>query len=106
MVKIINAFGDIKTGKQAGSCYQRHYGQQIRRTISAKGGIETKPQVAQRRRFINALAFRKELSRQEKIYLDGYCIAHRLVDDFGVCLTWDKFAMKICLQQPRLTLLN
>jgi len=106
LVKIINDYGDIKVGAQAGSCYQRHYGIQMRRTISPKTGIESKTQRSQRRRFINGLAFRKALSQQAKMYLDGYCIAHRLVDNLGVSLTWDKLAMKICLEQPRLTLLS
>lgn len=105
LVKIINDYGDIKTGRQAGSCYQRHYGIQMRRTISPKTGQESRPQASQRRRFINGLAFRKALSQQAKTYLDGYCIAHRLVDSFGVSLTWDKLAMKICLQQPKVALL-
>lgn len=103
MVKIINTNGDIKVGKQGLCCYQRHYGQQIRRMVNPKTGTPSKPQNTQRQRFIAGLAFRKALTREAKIYLDGYCIAHRLVDDFGAPLTWDKFAMKICLEAPRVT---
>lgn len=106
MVLIINDFGDVKTGRQGSCCYQRNYGRQTRRVIRPKSGTPSVPQNTQRQRFIDGLAFRKGLSHQAKIYLDGYCIAHRLLDGFGVPLTWDKFAMKIALETPKVAVLN
>ena len=101
MVKIINAIGDIKTGRQGEAVYQRHYGQQIRRVVKPKTGEPSKTQLAQRARFQAALAWRKDLSRAARIYLEGYAIANGIVDSYGVSLTWDKFALKIALQQPQ-----
>lgn len=105
MVRIINDFGDVKTGRQANCCYQRHYGRQIRRVIRPKSGTPSAHQNTQRQRFIAGLAFRKSLSHDAKVYLDGYCIAHRITDDLGVPLTWDKLAMKICLEAPKVAVL-
>jgi hypothetical protein len=105
MVKITNAAGDVKVGKQGGMCYQRFYGNQVRREVKPKKPLPSPVQNTQRQLFIQGLAFRKALTREEKMYLDGYCLYHRLVDTLGVPLTWDRFAMKICLERPRLTIL-
>ena len=105
MVKIINSLGDVKVGKQGEVVYQRHYGQQMRRTVQPKSGQVSKPQKQQRIRFQQALASRASLSRDARIYLDGYAIAHRIVDSYGIPLTWDKIALKIALEKPRLRLL-
>jgi hypothetical protein len=105
LVRIDNDFGDVKVGRQATCCYQRNYGRQVRRVVRPKSGTPTKPQNTQRQRFVAGLSFRKNLSHTAKVYLDGYCIAHQIRDDYGVPLTWDKFAMKIALEAPRLAVL-
>ena len=106
MVKIINSLGDVKVGKQGEVVYQRHYGHQMRRTVQPKSGQVSKPQKQQRIRFQQALAWRASLSRDARIYLDGYAISHRIIDGYGIALTWDKLVLKIALQKPRLTILS
>ena len=106
MVRIENDFGDVKVGRQASCCYQRNYGRQIRRVVRSKSGTPSKPQNTQRQRFIAGLAFRKSLSHEAKMYLDGYCIAHQIRDNFGAPLTWDKLAMKIALEAPKVAVLS
>lgn len=104
MVKISNVYGDIKTGKQSGVCYQRHYGQQVRRTISPKTTPSTNPQLFHRQRFQAGLAWRKTLSKHARAYLDGYTIHHSLFDDNGVPLDWSRFALKIALEAPKVAI--
>lgn len=102
MVKIINDTGDIKVGRQGEAVYQRHYGQQMRRLVNPKSGEVSKTQLTQRNRFREALIWRKSLSRSARIYLEGYAIANGIVDGYHIPLTWDKFALKIALEQPRI----
>lgn len=106
MVKITNALGDIKQGKQGEAVYQLHYGQQIRRTVKPKTTQPSQTQLEHRTRFQQALAWRASLSRSARIYLEGYAIAHRIIDSYGVPLTWDKIALKIALQTPRVQLIG
>lgn len=106
MVKIINTLGDVKIGKQGLAVYQRHYGQQIRRLVSPKSIPATKLQQRQRDRFDQALLWRKGLSTNARHYLQGFAIAHQIVDSYGVPLTWDKFAIQIALTQPLVTILD
>lgn len=101
MVKITNDFGDVKTGRQGEAVFQRHYGQQIRRLVKPKTGEPSKTQLAQRGRFQAALAWRKDLSRAARLYLEGYSIANGIVDSYGIPLTWDRFALKIALEKPQ-----
>jgi hypothetical protein len=105
MVKIVNSFGDIKTGKQGEVVYQRHYGLQVRRLCSPKSTTPSLHQTDQRTRFQQALQWRATLSLPERRFLEGYAIAHRIVDSYGVVLSWDKFANKIALETPKLTIL-
>jgi len=104
MVKVTSSTGDIKRGKQSLAVYQGHYGQEVRRVLSPKSGIPSKPQLRQRLRFQQALAWRASLSREARRYLDGFSFSHGLVDDYGIPLTWDKVALKIALEAPRLTI--
>lgn len=106
MVKVQSTTGDVKRGKQGLAVYQGHYGQEVRRVLSPKSGIPSKPQLRQRLRFQQALAWRATLSREARIYLEGFAYAHGLVDDYGIALTWDKVALKIALEAPRLTILS
>lgn len=106
MVKIANEYGDLKRGKQGEAVYQLHYGQQIRRQLKPKTGQVSKTQLEQRLRFKQALDWRKTLTRDARRYLEGFAIAHSINDDYGIPLTWDKFALKIALQQPRVVLLD
>jgi len=106
MVKIANEYGDVKVGKQGEAVYQRHYGQQMRRQLKPKTGQVSKTQLEQRLRFKQALDWRKSLTRDARRYLEGFAIAHSINDEYGIPLTWDKFALKIALQQPRLILLD
>jgi len=104
VVKINNLLGDIKRGKQAGSAYQLRYGQQIRRTISPKRHIVSKAQTSRRNLFKEALAWRGALTLSERQFLEGYAIAHRVIDDYGIPLPWSKFALKVYLEVPRVEL--
>jgi len=54
----------------------------------------------QRTRFQEALSWRATLSLPARQYLEGYCIHHGIVDNYGIPLSWDKFALKIGLQRP------
>ena len=106
MVKITNVYGDVKVGKQGQAVYQRHYGQQIRRTLKPKTGQVSKMQLEQRLRFKQALDWRASLTRDARLYLEGFAINHHIVDDYGIPLSWDKFALKIALQRPEVVLLD
>jgi hypothetical protein len=97
MVKITNTLGDVKIGKQGEVVYQRKYGEQIRRGLSPKRAIVSEAQQNHRQFYRAALAWRKQLSRQNRIYLEGYCIANGIVDRLGVFLTWPRFALRIYL---------
>jgi hypothetical protein len=100
MVKIINEHGDIKTGKQGQAVYQGIYGRQMRRVLKPKSTPPSKAQVKQQTRFQEALSWRATLPREARIFLEGYAIAHGIVDTYRVPLTWDKFALKIALETP------
>ena len=91
----------MKVGRQGEAVYQRHYGQQIRRTVKPKSGETSTMQARQRTRFQQALAWRATLSLDARRYLEGFAIAHGIVDSYGIALSWDKFALKIALQQPQ-----
>jgi hypothetical protein len=106
MVKIDNQAGEFKTGKQGEAVYQGFYGRQIRRVLSKKSIPPTKPQTQQRQRFQAGLAWRAGLSHDARIFLDGYCISHRVIDTLGVPLTWDKLALKIALEKPTVAVLD
>jgi hypothetical protein len=72
----------------------------MRRLLSPKRCEATKPQIERRALFQQALAWRKTLSRQARIFLDGYAIYHKIVNDDGVVLTWDRLALKLALEKP------
>ncbi len=98
MVKIVNASGDIKVGRQGEAVYQRKYGEQIRRTVSPKRAIPSEAQIAHRQVYRDALAWRSNLSLANRRYLEGYCIANGVVDDYHIPLPWSRFALKLYLQ--------
>lgn len=106
MVKITNTLGDIKQGKQGEAVFQLHYGQQIRRTLQPKRPNGSKMQLNQRIRFSQAIAWRATLSREARQYLEGFAIAHRIIDSYGLPMTWDKLALKIGLQTPIVRLID
>lgn len=99
MVKIINTLGDVKIGKQGQVVYQRKYGEQIRRGLSPKTVIPSQAQENHRQLYRDALTWRKSLSRQNRIYLEGYCIITGLVDKLGLPFPWHRFALKIYLEK-------
>jgi hypothetical protein len=105
MVKVTNLFGDIKIGKQGLCVYQRVHGQQVRRLLSPKRGIESKAQAEHRQLFQFALAWRKQLTRDNRNFLEDYALSHGIVDSYGAPLTWDKLALKIVLEKPKMILL-
>lgn len=106
MVKIINQLGDVKVGKQGNAVYQRHYGRQIRRTLKPKPVAPSKLQQRQRDRFREALLWRATLTLDARRYLEAYSISNRVVDVYGIPLTWDKFALKIALETPVVAILG
>ena len=98
MVKITNPLGDFKVGKQGEAVYQGRYGEQIRRTAAKKRAMPSKRQIEHRALYRAALDWRKALSLPNRRYLDGYCIANWIVDDYKIPLPWSRFALKIYLQ--------
>ncbi len=101
MVKITNTSGDVKVGKQGEAVYQRRYGEQIRRTVSPKRAIASEAQIAHRQLYKDALAWRSQLSLPNRRYLDGYCIANGIVDDYHIPLPWSRFALKLYLAKVK-----
>lgn len=106
MVKITNDFGDIKQGCQDTAIYQLHYGQQIRRVKERKRPPPSQMQTNQRTRFQQAISWRSSLSLTARRYLEGYAISHRVIDSYGIPLSWDKMALKIALEIPKLKILS
>ncbi|MBA7573105.1 hypothetical protein ES708_14905 [subsurface metagenome] len=106
MLKITNPLGDIKTGRQGEAVYQRKYGEQIRRTVSPKRAIPSQRQIDHRQLYRAALAWRSQLSLANRRYLEGYCISHGIIDDYGVPLTWSRFALKVYLQAVRFAIIE
>ena len=98
MVKIVNTLGEIKTGVQGAAVYQGIYGHQIRRTRQPKRAIPSQKQLEHRQLYREALAWRKALSLPIRRYLEGYCIANWIVDDYKIPLPWSRFALKLYLQ--------
>ncbi|GAI63881.1 unnamed protein product, partial [marine sediment metagenome] len=76
----------------------RQYGEQIRRTVSAKRAIPSHRQIEHRQLYRDALAWRKQLSHANRRYLDGYCIANGVFDAYKIPLTWSRFALKLYLE--------
>jgi len=98
MVKILNEFGDIKTGRQGAAVYQRKYGEQIRRLAAPKRAMPSQVQLAHRELYKTALAWRSGLSRANRNYLEGYCISNWIVDSYKIPLPWSRFSLKLYLQ--------
>ncbi len=98
MVKIVNTLGEIKTGVQGAAVYQGSYGQQMRRTRQPKRAIPSQKQLEHRQLYREALTWRKALSLPNRRYLEGYCIANWIVDDYKIPLPWSRFALKLYLQ--------
>ncbi len=98
MVKIVNELGEVKKGVQGEAVYQGRYGQQIRRTRQPKRAIPSQKQLEHRQLYREALTWRKGLSLPNRRYLDGYCIANWIVDDYKIALPWSRFALKLYLQ--------
>lgn len=98
MVKIVNTLGDVKVGKQGAAVYQRKYGEQIRRVLSPKSAIPSQRQLEHRQLYREALVWRSGLSRANRNYLDGYCIANWVVDSYKIPLAWSRFALKLYLE--------
>lgn len=101
MVKITNPLGDVKTGKQGEAVYQGKYGQQIRRQAAPKRAMASEAQIAHRQLYRDALTWRKQLSRPNRRYLDGYCIENGVVDSYYFPLPWSRFALKLYLEKVR-----
>jgi len=99
MVRIVNPLGDVKIGKQGQVVYQRKYGQQIRRMAQPKRAIASEAQIAHRQLYKAALDWRKQLSRANRRYLEGYCIANGVVDNYHIPLPWSRFALKLYLEK-------
>jgi hypothetical protein len=106
MVKIINTFGDVKTGVQGDAVYQTHYGQQMRRVKREKRGDVSKPQKSRRRLFSQALDWRANLDRHDRRYLEGLAYHRHIRDSQGIILSWDKVALKIALEVPTIAVVD
>jgi len=106
MVKITNQLGDVKIGKQGEVVYQRKYGEQIRCTAAPKRAIVSEAQEKHRILYRAALAWRKQLSRANRRYLEGYCIANWVVDRYKIPLPWHRFALKLYLQKVQFVIIR
>ncbi len=106
MVKIVNSLGDVKIGRQGEVVYQRKYGEQIRRQASPKRAIASEAQIAHRQLYRDALAWRKQLSLPNRRYLDGYCIANWVIDDYKIPLPWSRFAIKLYLEHVHFVIIT
>ncbi|MBA7540641.1 hypothetical protein ES705_32940 [subsurface metagenome] len=106
MVKIVNSLGDVKIGRQGEVVYQRKYGEQIRRQVSPKRAIASEAQIAHRQLYRDALAWRSELSRPNRRYLEGYCIANWVVDGYHIPLPWSRFALKLYLEKVQFVIIG
>ncbi len=106
MVKITNTFGDVKIGKQGEVVYQRKYGEQMRRMVSPKRAIASTAQEKHRQLYKTALDWRKGLSRPNRRYLEGYCIANGVVDRYLIPLAWSRFALKLYLEHVHFVLVD
>jgi len=101
MVKIINPLGDLKIGKQGEVVFQRRHGEQIRRTVSPKRAMPSEAQDKHRQLYRDALAWRKQLSRANRRYLEGYCITNGVVDRYQIPLPWHRFALKLYVEHMK-----
>lgn len=99
MVKIVNVFGDVKTGKQGEAVYQGRYGKQIRRQLSPKRAMASEAQEKHRQFYRDALDWRKGLSPPNRRYLEGYCIANSVIDGYGIPLAWHRYALRLYLEK-------
>jgi len=106
MVKIVNTLGEVKRGVQGEAVYQGRYGQQIRRTRQPKRAIPSQKQLEHRQLYREALTWRKALSLPNRRYLDGYCIANWIVDDYKITLPWSRFALKLYLEHIRFAIIE
>ena len=106
MVKIRNVLGEVKKGVQGEAVYQGKYGQQIRRTRQPKRAIASEKQLEHRQLYREALAWRKALSLANRRYLDGYCIANWVVDDYQIPLPWSRFALKLYLEHVKFDIIT
>lgn len=100
MVKITNTAGDVKTGIQGLAVYQGHYGHQVRRVKAPKRGIPSKTQLKQRDLFRLSLTWKKTLTPHDRAWLKWHATNAGVIDSFGVPLTWNRYADKICLTRP------
>jgi hypothetical protein len=91
---------------QGTAVYQRHYGLQIRRTLQPKTTPPSKTQTEHRTLFQAALTWRATLTNAERQFLEAHSITSRIVDSYGVPLSWDKYAMKIALEKPIVTIVE
>lgn len=105
MVLINNTMGQFKTGAQGEAVYQGRYGRQIRRTRQPKRAEVSKPQKARRLLFKQALEWRAQINRHDRLVLEQAAYYYHYTDDQGITLTWDRLAMKIALEVPTLAVL-
>lgn len=102
-MRITNTIGDIKRGKQDTAAYQLKDGQQMRRVISRKTGITSKPQNRQRQLFKLALKFKASLTQEDKRNLESMAYIYHVRNRDGVVFDWHMLAMKLALARPTFT---
>ncbi|MBA7687831.1 hypothetical protein ES703_96304 [subsurface metagenome] len=106
MVLITNKTGETKAGRQGEAVYQGHYGRQMRRTAKPKTTEPTTKQTQRRSLFRQALAWRAGLNRHDRLVLHQAAYEYHYTDGEGIILTWDKLALKIALEVPKIRVLN
>lgn len=101
MVKIENAFGDVKRGKQGRAVYQTVYGKQVRRAHKQKKDAGTITQHNQRDRFRKGIEFWNSLSYSERQFLKSYMAEAGITAPGGLPTTLYSFVKRIAMTVPK-----
>lgn len=95
MVKVTNAYGDFKTGKQGTAVYQGHYGNQVRHKWDGKKKNDKPKQIAVQEKFKAGLEFANTLTSSEKQALEYF------IDSKKLRMTWHNYACAIAMTPPK-----
>lgn len=106
MVKIVNEFGDVLTGKCSNAIYQKHYGRQIRRKGYKEKKQPSPAQLKQRNKFKDAIAWTKSLTTEERIGLKNYYETSKLGYQKNMPVNWYNFAKYVYIKSPTFTILD
>jgi hypothetical protein len=104
MVKISNAFGDMKRGVQGRAVYQGLYGQQIRRVHVERKDAGTITQHDQRQRFRRGISWWKSLTHDERQFLIAHMEEAGIKSPDGYPTTLYSYVKKIAMTVPEVSM--